>query len=172
VSGLGYGDPFRTLRTGRLVLTPVNASDLPDLCRLKSDPRVFAQMLGGVRDTVQCIEELAEDVSFWGRTGAGIWSVREPNGRFHGITGFMMRRDGLGIALRFAFWPESRGRGLAREAAYTALLFAHERAGLARVVAVAREDNVASRLVLGGIGMRECRRFERHGQTMLIYESP
>jgi RimJ/RimL family protein N-acetyltransferase len=164
-------DPFRTLRTGRLVLTPVNAADLPDLCRLKADPQVFAHMLGGVRDTVRCVEELADDVGFWGRHGVGIWAVREPDRIFHGVTGFMMRKDGLGIALRFALWPHSRGSGLAREAAGAALRFAHERAGLQRVVAVAREDNTASRIVLGGIGMRECGRFERDGDPMLIYES-
>ena len=64
------------------------------------------------------------------------------------------------------------GRLVARaEAAGAALRFAHERAGVRRVVAVARADNVSSRQVLGGIGMRECGAFERAGVPMLVFES-
>ncbi len=83
----------------------------------------------------------------------------------------MQRPDGLGLALRFALWPEARGRGLAREAAGAALRFAHDRAGIARVVAVAREDNFGSRMVLGAIGMVPCGAFDREGYRRIIYES-
>ncbi len=172
MSGAALTDPFRSLITGRLVMTPVSGADLPDLCALKADPRAFALMLGGVRDLVRTIDELAEDQMFWGARGIGMWSVRDrADGGFHGITGFMLRPDDLGLALRFAFWPDSRGRGLAREAAAAALRFAHERAGIARVVAVARQSNISSRAVLGGIGMREQGGFVRQGQDMLLYES-
>ena len=67
------------------------------------------------------------------------------------------------MSLRFAFRPQARGQGLASEAAAAALRFGHERAGLARIVAVARESNFASRMVLGSIGMIVCERFERDG---------
>ena len=59
------------------------------------------------------------------------------------------------MALRFALWPEAQGRGLAREAAFAALRFGHDAARLPRIVAVARESNFASRMILGGIGMHE-----------------
>ncbi len=75
------------------------------------------------------------------------------------------------LALRFAFDPASRGHGLAREAASAALRYAHDRAGLPRVVAVAREDNVASRSVLGGIGMRHVDTFIQDRNVMMLYES-
>ncbi len=164
--------PAWTIRTARLVLTPVTWNDLRDLQALKADPRVFAIMLGGVRTPVQAAEELAEDIAFWAARGCGMWAVRDPGtGGFQGITGFMQRPDGRGIALRFAFWPQARGRGLAREASGAALQFGHERAGLGRIVAVAREDNIASRTVLGGIGMRECESFVQQGRLMLLYIS-
>jgi RimJ/RimL family protein N-acetyltransferase len=73
--------------------------------------------------------------------------------------------------LRFALWPEAQGRGLAREAAYATLRFGHDRAGLPRIVAVARESNFGSRMVLGGIGMKETRTFGQFGYTMIFYES-
>jgi RimJ/RimL family protein N-acetyltransferase len=158
------------LRTGRLVLTPVGGRDLADLRAIKADPAVFAVMRGGVRDYAQTAEDLAHNVVAWGRHGFGIWTIREA-GRFIGITGLEHRTDGRGVALRFALWPEAQGRGLAREAAFAALRFGHNRAGLARIVGVARESNFGSRIVLGGIGMREAETFDQLGYPMILYES-
>ncbi len=165
-------NPTWDLLTGRLSLRPVAACDLEDLIALKADPRVFAVMLGGVRSAEETARELAEEIAFWGEHGVGMWCVRQRhNAQFLGITGFMQRPDGLGIALRFALRVEAQGRGFASEAAAAALRFAHEHAGLPHVVAVAREDNFASRQVLGAIGMHLIARFERDGTPMLVYES-
>lgn len=158
------------MRTARLVLSPVGGGDLPDLRIFKADPSVFAVMLGGVRNHAQTADDLAQDVVNWGRFGFGIWAIREA-GRFVGITGLDHRPDGRGIALRFAVSHEAQGRGLAREAAFAALNFGHDRAGLQRIVAVARESNFGSRMVLGGIGMREIGMFDQHGYAMIFYES-
>ena len=165
-------NPFRTLRTARLVLTPVSGADLPDLRAIKADPRVFAIMLGGVRNAAETAEDLAHDVRAWGAHGFGIWAIREQtNGHFVGVTGLETRADGRGVALRFALWPEAQGRGLAREAAGAALRFGHDRAGLARIVAVARETNFGSRTVLGAIGMTPVERFQQRGHAMILFES-
>jgi RimJ/RimL family protein N-acetyltransferase len=165
-------NPAWCVQTGRLTLRPVWGGDLLDLCALKADPRVFAVMLGGVRNAQQTAEDLATDIAFWGRHGFGMWSARTRLGeRFVGLTGILERPDGRGMALRFAFRPESRGIGLASEAAAAALRYGHDRARLRRIVAVAREDNFDSRTLLGGIGMVPCESFERGGMTMLVYES-
>jgi RimJ/RimL family protein N-acetyltransferase len=168
-------NPIWIVRTARLALTSVGGADLPDLCAIKSDPRVFAVMLGGVRSPVQSAEELAEDVVSWGANGFGMWAIRELGASdrttFVGITGLELRPDGRGVALRFALWPEAQGRGLAREAAGAALRFGHAQARLRRIVAVAREDNFASRMVLGGIGMTACAGFMQQGYRMVEYES-
>jgi RimJ/RimL family protein N-acetyltransferase len=163
--------PWR-LATARLVLTPVAHSDLRDLVALKADPRAFAQMLGGVRSRLRVVEELAEDICFWGANGYGMWTVRSrAGGMFMGITGLMHRADGRGVALRFALWPQARGIGLASEAASAALVYGHENAGLQRIVGVAREDNFASRMVLGAIGMTQTGSFVRDGVERLVYVS-
>ncbi|MGE0223804.1 MAG: GNAT family N-acetyltransferase [Acetobacteraceae bacterium] len=160
------------LRTARLVLTPVNGADLWDLQAIKADPRVFAIMLGGVRTPAQTAEELSRDIIAWGAKGYGIWTIRDATtGGFVGITGLEDRPDGRGVALRFALWPEAQGRGLAREAAGAAMNFGHQRAGLARIVAVARESNFASRMVLGGIGMTPREHFVQGGHAMVLFES-
>jgi RimJ/RimL family protein N-acetyltransferase len=163
---------FRTLRTARLVLTPVGGADLADLRAIKADPRVFAIMLGGVRNAADTAEELARDVTAWGENGYGIWAIRDAaDQRFIGITGLENRADGRGTALRFALWPDVQGRGLAREAAGAALRFGHDQAGLRRIVAVAREANFASRTVLGSIGMVPSEAFVQHGHAMILFES-
>jgi len=161
-----------TVGTGRLLLSPVGWGDMAELVALKGDPLVYAQMLGGVRGPALVVQELAEDTAFWSRHGVGMWLVRPRTGGAPvGLVGLHERGDGRGIALRFAFTPASRGQGLAREAAGAALRFAHDEAGLARVIAVARESNIGSRTVLGAIGMRECDSFLRGGEAMLVYES-
>ena len=170
-------NPAWVIQTGRLVLSPVGWQDLPDLTALKGDPLVFGQMLGGVRSAPQVAEELAREVAFWAAHGVGMWLARSAPGQpvsgrpALGLTGVHERPDGLGLALRFAFRPEVRGHGLAREAAGAALRFAHGQAGLRRVVAVARDDNFSSRVLLGAIGMRPCGAFDRAGHRMVVFES-
>ncbi len=131
---------------------------------------MFAVMAGGVRDPARTAEDLADNVVAWGRYGFGIWAVREA-GRFVGITGLEHRTDAQGVALRFALWPEAQGRGLAREAAFAALRFGHDRARLTRIIAIARASNFGSRMILGGIGMREAYTFQQRGYAMILYES-
>lgn len=159
----------RLVRTARLVLAPVGWADLGDMIALKGNAGAFGLMLGGVRSRNQATEEMAADIAFWGRRRVGIFTIRE-DGRFQGMTGLHERPDGLGLGLRFALWAPARGRGVAREAAAAALRFAHDQ-GETRIVGVTRESNFASRTILGGIGMTVCGRFERSGDTMLVYES-
>ncbi len=158
------------IQTARLNLEPVSGQDLDALVALKADPLVYGQMLGGVRTAWQVIEELTEDRVFWSAHRIGMFSIREA-GIFQGTTGIHDRPDGRGLALRFAVWPEARGRGLAREAASAALRYAQDRIGVPRIIAVARAENFGSRMVLGSIGMRECDAFLRDGHMMLVYES-
>jgi RimJ/RimL family protein N-acetyltransferase len=100
-----------------------------------------------------------------------MWAVRALRGKFVGVVALMHRPDGRGVALRFAFLPDVRGLGLASEAAGAALNYGHETVGLLRIVAVAREDNFASRAVLGGVGMSHSGEFYRGGNLMYIYQS-
>ncbi len=157
--------------TERLSLRPVGPEHLQDLIRLKADERVFGLMLHGTRTPERTREELEDDMEFWLVRGYGTWSVFErATGDFLGIVGLMERPDGRGVALRFALWPECRGKGYAREAAAAALAFGHRR-GLSRIIAVARESNLPSRGVLGDIGMRQAGEFRHQGHRMLVFES-
>jgi RimJ/RimL family protein N-acetyltransferase len=161
----------RGITTERLSLRPVGLEHLPDLIRLKADPRVFGWMLHGVRTPQRTREELEDDIDFWTVRGYGTWSVFERGtGEFLGLCGLMERPDGRGVALRFTLWPECRGRGYAREAARAALAFGHA-AGLKRIIAIARADNHPSRGVLEDSGMREATEYRHQGNLMVVYES-
>ena len=161
----------RTITTERLSLLPPGTEHLPDLIRLKSDETVFGYMLHGTRSPERTREELEDDIDFWQVRGYGTWSVflRE-HGDFLGIAGLMERPDGRGVAVRFALWPECRGKAYAREAAKAALGFGHA-AGLPRIIGVARETNLSSCAVLRDCGMREAGEFLNRGHRMLIFES-
>lgn len=165
-------NPACRMQTGRLLLAPVTWSDLSDLVALKGDPRAYAVMLGGVRPPQIVAEELARETADWVRLGYGIWTIRTGSSfRFVGVAGLQERPDGRGVGLRFALSPDETRRGYASEAAGAVLHFGHERAGLVKIIAVAREDNIASRQVLGAIGMREAGSFLRYGGQMLIFAS-
>lgn len=164
--------PSWRLQTGRLLLTPVTWSDLPDLVALKGDPRAYAVMLGGVRSRTAVADELAQEMADWARLGFGMWSIRTVGAsRFVGVAGLQERVDGRGVGLRFALVAGETRQGFASEASGAVLRFGHNQADLERIVAVAREDNIASRQVLGAIGMREDSRFVRDGRQMLIFAS-
>ena len=161
----------RSITTARLSMLPPGPEHLDDLIRLKADDRVFGYMLHGVRTAARTAEELEDDMDFWQVRGYGTWSVfRREHGDFLGITGLMERTDGRGVALRYALWPECRGHGYAREAAAAALAFGH-RAGVPRIIGVARETNGASCAVMTDIGMRECGEFHNRGHRMVVFES-
>jgi RimJ/RimL family protein N-acetyltransferase len=163
--------PGRLVRTERLTLVPPGKENLPDLIRLKTDPRVFELMLHGVRSEDRVRDELEDDIEFWRVRGYGTWCVwLTATGEFLGIAGLMERPDGRGVAMRFALWPECRGKGYAREAARAGLDFGH-RAGLDRIIAVAWVENLASRTVLQDSGMVECDAFIYRDRRMIVYES-
>ena len=161
----------RSVTTVRLSLLPPSPEQLNDLIRLKADERVFGYILHGVRTPARTAEELEDDMDFWQVRGYGIWSVfLRGTGDFLGVAGLMERSDGRGVALRYALWPECRGHGYAREAVAAALAFGH-RAGVPRIIGVARESNAASRAVMSEIGMTECGEFRNHGHRMVVLES-
>jgi RimJ/RimL family protein N-acetyltransferase len=172
MDGLARVESPQTVRTPRLTLRPVGPAHLADLVALKGDQAAFGLMLGGTRPAEAVARELDDDIAIWARRGYGSWAVhRTEDEAFLGLVALSERPDGRGVALRFALWPHTRGRGYAREAARAAIDFGHGPAGLPRIVAIAREDNLASRAVLEDLGMQAVEDFPRDGIRMLVYES-
>jgi RimJ/RimL family protein N-acetyltransferase len=149
------------LRTSRLRLRwfePSSHVDQRFIVDLVSDPDWVIHI--GERQVHTC-----EDAESYLRTGPRAMCERLGFGMFMveslkdatplGMCG-LLRRDGLrDVDLGFAFLPEWRRRGLAREAAETVLRWGHHQLGLQRVVAIVSPANTASIGLLCRLGFTE-----------------
>ncbi|QCE35234.1 GNAT family N-acetyltransferase [Acetobacteraceae bacterium] len=163
-----------SILTPRLTLTKVSLNDLEDLSKFKADPQSFSHMLGGLRCFSETQEELEKDLLFWQENRVGMFTIRLRAealdiGDFVGIVGVHQRPDWRGLALRFAISPSFRGKGIATEAVLSTLDFVFQM-GLPSILALAREDNVASRRILSAVGMSARGIFIRKGVPMWIYQ--
>jgi ribosomal-protein-alanine N-acetyltransferase len=85
--------------------------------------------------------------------GFGLWAVEDRrDGTLLGMSG-LLKRDWLDAPdLGYAFLPEARGRGVAREAAEAVLALAGPRFAAATVLAIVNPDNAASIRLLERVG--------------------
>ena len=111
-------------------------------------------------------------VASYAKHGFGLWVVElRAKGEPVGMCG-LIRRDSLPHAdLGFAFLARHQGNGYAREAAAIAVTLAHERFGLARLLAITDPDNAASRAVLEHVGFAFEREFtwSENGKQQALY---
>ena len=142
------------IETRRLSLRRQKAGDAPFILRLLNDAD-FLRHIGdrGVR-TVEEAEAYIRDgaVASYEAHGFGLYLVEaKDGGEKVGVCG-LLRRDFLeDVDLGFAFLPEHRRRGYAREAAEATILFAHEEFGLERLAAIVSPENTASIRLLEGL---------------------
>jgi len=140
----------------RVVLERLTLDDAEFIVRLLNDPD-FHRYIGdrGVRTPEDARRYLAAGpLTSYANLGFGLYRVaRKADGEPMGICG-LVKRDWLGdVDLGFAFLPEYRGRGYAREAAHAALAHGHEQLGLQRIVAITDPQNAASISLLERLGM-------------------
>lgn len=143
------------VETPRLELRPQAEADAAFMLALVNDP-AWLRYIGdrGVRtlgDARRYIREGA--LKMYDEHGFGLYLVVLKKARTPvGICG-LVKREGLGdVDLGFAFAPEYRGRGYAREAAEATVAYARNVLGLRRLVAIAAPDNAASLKLLEALG--------------------
>lgn len=151
------------IRTARLRLRRLTASDLDHLHALDNDPAVMRYLNGGEPVSREAIARaiLPAFMSYDDeRPGQGVFAIED------GVTGdflgwVSLRPTGapdeaaLGYRLRQAAW----GHGIATEAAAALIDHGFARLGLRRVVATTYEDNHASIRVMEKLGLSLVRRF-------------
>jgi RimJ/RimL family protein N-acetyltransferase len=71
-----------------------------------------------------------------------------------GLCGLFKRDTLPEVDVGYAFLPQHRGHGYAREAVQGCLRHGHEALGLKRILAITSPANVASQRVLESVGMR------------------
>jgi RimJ/RimL family protein N-acetyltransferase len=144
-----------SVETTRLLLRPFTAEDLEDYARLIfADAEVMRYL--PQRDLApheRAARTLTVFAEHWAQHGFGAWAVTDK------ITGNFMGHCGLGpvpeagevevlYSLGQAYW----GRGIATEAARASVRFGFETANLARLIALAVPENIASRRVMEHLG--------------------
>jgi RimJ/RimL family protein N-acetyltransferase len=150
--------------TERLRLRRLEANDSEFIFELVNDPS-WIRYIGdkGVKtlgDATRYIDN--GPVAMYRRLGFGLYLVelkqtREPIG----ICGLIKREALEDVDLGFAFLPNFRGNGYAREAAASVMSYARSVLGVSRIVAILSQDNHRSAHLLEKLG------FHREGTAVL-----
>lgn len=160
-------------RTARLVLRPLNQTDLGALHAVLGDPDAMSAYEHGF-DFDESRKWLHRQQRNYATDGFGLWAVTLlKTGEVIGDTGITRQQVEddevieVGYHLQRAHWHH----GYATEAASAAVSWAFENLGVDDVYAKVRDTNVASMNVAIRLGMTVRRRFEVHyrGITMPHY---
>lgn len=165
--------PMQILTTERLLLRHLQMDDLDHLCALYADEEIRRYFPEGTLSA----EETGEELEYFltghpRRPELGLWAtVLKENGAFIGRCGLLPwtidGRDEVEVAYLIArdYW----GRGLGTEAACAIVAYGFEQLGLARLICLIDEENVASRRVAEKAGMRFERAAEDEMGPFLLY---
>lgn len=149
--------PPAILVTGRLRLRRLVPEDAAFLVELLNDPAFLANIGDrGVRTPADAVGYVEKGPgASYARHGFGLYRVElAATGTPIGLCGLVKRDTLPDVDVGFAFLPAFRSQGYALEAARAVLDEAHDRVGLARLVAIVKPGNVASARLLLKLGMR------------------
>jgi RimJ/RimL family protein N-acetyltransferase len=132
------------LQTKDLVLQPVGACDIADMCRWLNEPAVAAWM--SALPYPFRLSDARHYLGQIGEAGADFWTIT--------LDGAFIGQIGIGDELGYWLIPEVWGRGFATQAATAALANAFG-TGSRMVIAGVHPDNRGSRRVLDKLGFLE-----------------
>lgn len=144
------------LQTQRLTLRELTEDDAPLMLAVLSDPD-FLRNVGdrGVRTEEDARRYIVDGpMAMYQRNNFGMYKVELNDGIAIGLCG-LVRRDGLDdVDIGFAFLPDYRKQGYAREAAEAVMDYGRDVIGLKRIVAIAQPDNAPSIRLLEKLGLQ------------------
>lgn len=143
------------LATDRLMLRRLTLEDASFILELMTEPS-WIRFIGdrGVRTSADARAYIRDGpMVMYEAYGFGLYATqRRRDGALLGLCG-LIKREALEEAdLGFAFLPRYWGQGYAREAATAVLVYAKEKHGLARVLAITALDNQRSIRLLESLG--------------------
>lgn len=144
-----------TRETERLILRPFTTEDVDAYhTQIRGDPDVMQFLLSKPQTREQVATIIERLLGAWERDKLGMWAVIEKaSGAFIGHAGLWMIQNTPDVEVAYALGKAYWGKGYATEAARESLRFGFEDCKLPKIVAVAKEENAASRHVLEKIGM-------------------
>lgn len=148
------------------VLEPIQATDLPLVARLYSEPEVRF-FLGGPLASKLAAQRAAE----LAQQSERAWGIRPASGSSSllGVVALHRHHDLEEIEISYLLLPEHWGRGYATQAVRQALVHAFGTMQLRRVVAETQAANAASVRLLERLGFRLFRQVTRFGAKQSIY---
>ena len=149
--------PLKVLETNRLILRRLSVDDGAFILRLLNDA-AWLQFIGdkGVRTLEDARNYIVTGpMEMYARLGFGLYlTERKSDALPIGICG-LIKRDALeNVDIGFAFLPDFRRMGYAREAAAAVMEHARSTFGLRRLVAITSPANQASIRLLERLGLR------------------
>lgn len=159
------------LETPRLLLAAWEAADWTAFRPIATDPEVMRYITGGAPWNDEQIQDfVARQMKLYAERGYCRWKLLEkPAGGLIGFCGVGLWGEGFDPEIGWWLARGSWGRGLATEAARVALHDAFERAGLDRIVSIARPANTASIRIMAKLGLRFEGEFENEGVALVRY---
>ncbi len=144
------------MKTERLLMQTWEPEDWLAFRPIATDPEVMRYITGGVPWPDDVIQQfVTRQIANARAHGFCLWKlVDQASARLIGFCG--LQYLGTSGEVEIGWWLASDcwGRGLATEAARRALGYGFETAGLKRIVAVARPENLASVKIMKKLGMQ------------------
>lgn len=160
------------LETQRLVLREFQREDFRELAPILANPQVMQFSPTGILSIAQTQEKIETFITTYKKFGFGKWAVifKESN-ELIGYCGIALEQidnkneKEIGYRLDPRFW----GKGLATEAAATAIQYGFEQLNFPYILGIVERANTASVKVLGKLGMQYQRETLFHGVKMDVY---
>jgi RimJ/RimL family protein N-acetyltransferase len=160
------------LKTERLLLRSLRASDLDHYAAMYADREVLRYLAGGPEPWDRCRSwrQMALLVGHWQLVGVGMWAVEHrASGDFVGMIGFAEPEGWPGFELAWALSRRWWGRGFATEGARAALVYAFTTLEKDPIISLIHPENRASIRVAERIGERLRDRIHHLGREVLCY---
>jgi RimJ/RimL family protein N-acetyltransferase len=173
-----YGNTYilsgaeRSLETKRLILRPMQATDINALHLIFTDPKVMASFGGELFSREQMLHWLQRNLEHQNRYGYGLFSViLKEHGKLIGDCGLeRMDMEGIQMAeLGYDFRSEYWNQGFATEAASAVRDYAFDILRLPELISLIRVGNLASKRVAEKVGMTLTEEITRYGMQYWKY---
>jgi RimJ/RimL family protein N-acetyltransferase len=171
---MSSGRSVPTLTTSRLRLVPVAEQDVDQLHKLWTDPFVRRYLWDDrVIARARAREVVLDAIASARERGLPMWIVQAHGAdELIGFCGFRVIPGTGEVELLYALRQEHTGKGLATEAARTAIEWLFAAHPLARVIAGTDPPNLASFRVMERLGMRRLPRPVEPLPGVIYYELP
>jgi len=165
---------FPSIRTARLVLRPLQATDAAVLHRIYQSDGVLRYFpIPSPPSPEQLQRFVAGQQAHWEKHGYGNWGLLpEGTEEIIGWAGLQylpeLDETEVGFLLAPPFW----GKGYATEAALASLRFGFQRLYLDHIIALVHADNLASRRVIEKCGMSYVETISLWGMELMRHRRP